>query len=236
MRVTNFAVGIALATAFPGWAQNAPVGDPLTVDPLHYHLEIDNQWVRVYREHMEPHGKLGLHRHPAPGAVVVYLTDQNTRQTMQDGTMRMLNHKVGDVAWRPASVHQSENLGDQPFEAVQIEPKRLPAQPFPKEIIDAVIVDPTRFRVEVENEWVRVIRANVEGHAKLVTHKHPATAAVVVNISAQDQMQVHADGARKESHYKAGQIRWGLPEAAHADENLSDKRFELIRVEIKAAR
>ena len=236
MRLMRLAIGIALAAAAPGWAQSAAVDDPLVVDPSHYHLEIDNQWVRVFRERIEPHGKLLLHKHPAPGGVIVYLTYQNIRQTLQDGTVRMLHHKVGEFVWSPASVHRAENLSDQPFECVEIEPKRLPAQPFPKEIIDAVIVDPTRFRVEMENEWVRVIRATVEGHAKLVMHQHPATAAVVVNITAQDQMQVHADGSRKESHYKVGQIRWGLPESAHADENLSDKRFELIRVEIKAAR
>ena len=233
MKIVLLAIVVA---AVPGWAQGGSAGDPLAVDPSHYHLEIDNQWTRVYREHIEPHGKLILHKHPAPGAVVVYLTDQNIRQTLEDGTVRMLNHKAGDVAWWPASVHQSENLSDQPFDCVQIEPKLLPSQPFPKEAIDAVIVDPTRFRVEMENEWVRVIRANVEGHAKLVMHKHPGTFAVVVNLTAQDQMQGHADGTRKESHFKAGQIRWADIDGAHADENLSDKRFELIRGEVKAAR
>ena len=46
MQLMRLAIGIALLTSLPGWAQNAPVGDPLVVDPSHYHLEIDNQWVR----------------------------------------------------------------------------------------------------------------------------------------------------------------------------------------------
>jgi hypothetical protein len=40
---------VLLAT---GWAQNL---DPVIADPQHYHLEFQNQWVRIIREKMGPH-------------------------------------------------------------------------------------------------------------------------------------------------------------------------------------
>ena len=108
-------------------------------------------------------------------------------------------------------------------------------KPFPKESTDAVIVDPAHYRVLVENEWMRAIALTVGPHEKLKMHKHPATGAVVVYLTDQDMRQYHADGTSRESHYKAGTVRWVPPDAAHQDENLSDKPFRLVRIELKQA-
>jgi hypothetical protein len=48
-----------------GWSQS-PAGearglDPLIADPQHYHLEFQNQWVRVIREKMGPHESAPRH-------------------------------------------------------------------------------------------------------------------------------------------------------------------------------
>ena len=43
---------LAIVLAVP--AARAQALDPLVADPQHYHLEIENQWVRVIREHMAP--------------------------------------------------------------------------------------------------------------------------------------------------------------------------------------
>jgi quercetin dioxygenase-like cupin family protein len=241
MRSISIAVVLAVSAA-SGWSQSpAPavkLQDPLLIDPQHYHVEIENQWTRTFREHMEPHGKLIMHKHPDPGAVVVYMTDQDVRQVLQDGTVRRVQHKRGDVAWWPASAHESENLAATPFECIQIEP-RSPAgvelKPFPKEKMDAVIVDPERYRIEFENDLVRVMRVTTGPREKLGMHKHPETWAVVVYLTDQNMRQTLADGSKRENHYKAGQVRYVAKDQAHADENLSDQRFELIRVELKHA-
>jgi quercetin dioxygenase-like cupin family protein len=175
-----------------------------------------------------------MHQHPAPGAVIIFLTDRNNQLTYFDGTVKSFQNHAGDVIWSPPTVHKSVNLGDGQFAALQIEPKPAAnSKPFPKESTDAVIVDPTRYQVLAENEWIRAIRVTVGPHEKLKMHKHPATGAVVVYLSDQDMRQFHADGTTRESHYKAGTVRWVPPDVAHQDENLSDKPFRLIRIELK---
>lgn len=241
MRSVWIAAGLVVAAA-SGWAQKPPVAmklqDPLLIDPPHYHVEIENRWTRTFREQMEPNGKLTWHKHPDPGAVVVYMTDQNVRQVLQDGTIRNVQHKRGDVAWWQASAHESENLAGTPFECIQIEPRSPPdvaLKPFPQEKIDAVLVDPERYHVEFESDLVRVIRVKTEARAKLGVHKHPETFAVLVYLTDQNMRQMLADGGTRENHYKSGQVRWVAKDQAHAEENLSDQPFELIRVELKHA-
>ncbi len=222
------------AAAASAWAQQAP--DPLIADPRHTHLDLENQWVRVFEEHLGPHETMPMHQHPAPGAVIVFLTDRNNQLTYFDGTVKTFHNQAGDVIWSAPTVHKSENLTGAEFTAVQIEPRPVVnSQPFPKESMDAVTVDPAHYQVMAENEWIRAIRLTVGPHEKLKMHKHPATGAVVVYLTDQDMRQYHADGTSRESHYKAGTVRWVPPDAAHQDENLSDKPFRLVRIELKQA-
>jgi oxalate decarboxylase/phosphoglucose isomerase-like protein (cupin superfamily) len=222
------------AAAASAWAQQAP--DPLVADPRHTHLELDNQWVRVFQEHLGPHETMPMHQHPGPGAVIVFLTDRNNQLTYFDGTVKTFHNQAGDVIWAAPTAHKSENLGGGQFAALQIEPKPAAhAKPFPTESTDAVVVDPSRYQVIVENQWIRAIRVTVGAHEKLKMHKHPATGAVVIYLSDQDMRQFHADGTSHESHFKAGTVRWVPPDAAHQDENIGDKPFRLIRIELKQA-
>jgi quercetin dioxygenase-like cupin family protein len=212
--------------------------DPLVADPQHYHLEFENQWVRVIREHMGPREKMPTHQHPLPGSVIVFLTDRHNQLTAQDGASQELRDHAGDLMWSAASTHRSENLSDAPFEAVQIEPRK-PAgaapPPFSLGKRDATVVDPEHYHVELENDYVRVIRVSIGPHEKLLQHTHPATGAVLVHLTDQDMRLTLADGTTRNSRYPAKQVRWVEPGAAHQDENLSDTTLRFIRVELKLA-
>src|SRR5271166_92616 len=137
---------MAAATA-TAWAQQpaakqAP--DPLAADPQHTHLELENQWVRVFQEHMGPHETMPMHQHPAPGAVIVFQTDRNNRLTYFDGSVKTFQNHAGEVIWAAPTTHKSENLNDAQFAALQVEPRPVAnAKPFPTENKDAVAVDPT---------------------------------------------------------------------------------------------
>jgi quercetin dioxygenase-like cupin family protein len=213
--------------------------DPLVADPQHYHLEFENQWVRVIRERMGPQEKMPLHQHPLPGAVIVFLTDRHNRLRLADGASQELRDQAGDLMWSPAGTHRSENLNNAPFEALQIEPRRpangVTAPPFSVDKLDATVVDPQHYHVELENEYVRVLRVSVGPHEKLLMHTHPDSGAVLVHLTDQNMRLTFADGTIRESKYAARQVRWVEPGSAHRDENLSGTPLKFIRVELKLA-
>ena len=228
---------VCFAAAF--WFAPAQTLDPLAVDPQHYHLELENQWVRVIREHMAPHERMPMHQHPGPGAVIVFLTDRHNRLISPDGSMRELRDHSGDVMWSAPSTHRSENLSDAPFEAVQVEP-RMPAgvataRPAAFDRLDATVVDPKHYHVEFENEYARVLRVSIGPHEKLARHTHPQTGAVLVHLTDQNLRLTLDDGTTRESRYREGQVRWVAPASAHQDENLSDTPLRFIRIELKLA-
>jgi len=214
----------------------AQAPDPLAADPQHYHLEVQNQWVRVIRERMAVNDKMPMHQHPGPGALIVFLTDRHNRLTAPDGKSQELRNHAGDLMWAAPSTHRGENLNNAPFEALQIEPKvsgsgkRAPAEPQ-----DATVIDPKHYHVEFENEYVRAIRVNIGPHEKLAVHKHPQTGAVLVQLTDQHLRLTSADGTARESNYPAKLVRWVEPAGAHQDENLSDQPLRFIRVELKYA-
>jgi len=94
--------------------------DPLKVDPRDYKLEFENSQVRVIRVKFAAHQGAPMHEHQL-NRVVVYLTDQNTRLTLPDGTADMAVHKAGEASWGGPTKHKEDNLMDTPFEALMVE-------------------------------------------------------------------------------------------------------------------
>ncbi|HLI86729.1 MAG TPA: hypothetical protein VKV17_22680 [Bryobacteraceae bacterium] len=228
---------LALAAGALPAQSSHPAPDPLAADPGHYHLDLENQWVRVIREHMAGRETMPMHRHPAPGAVIVFLTARHNRLTSPDGKSQELRNQAGDLMWSEPSTHRSENLSGDRFEAVQIEPRVPPgAKPaFTPDSRDAAAIDPRHYRVELENQYVRVLRVSIGPHEKLPLHTHPAAGAVLVHLTDQHLRLTLANGEVRESRYAAGQIHWADPAPAHQDENLSDTPLRFIRVELKYA-
>jgi hypothetical protein len=213
--------------------------DPLTVDPSHYTLEIENQWTRVFREHMGPRDTMIMHQHPLPGAVIVMLTDRHNRLTAPDKTFKEFQNKAGYVMWSNASTHQSENLDAINFEALQIEPRHpagASSKPAPAEKLDPVVTDPKHFHVEVDNQYVRVIREKIGPHEKLAMLKHPDTKSVIAYLTDANLKVVDRAGKATTESHKAKQVAFFDASGAHSEENLSGAPVELIRVELKQAR
>lgn len=98
-----------------------PALDPMKLDPAHHRVLFENSRVRVLRTVLEPHLKGPLHEHPH--YVVVYLTDLHTTMTMADGRAVDNPRRPGDVAWRDALKHVTENIGDHEAVEIQVELK-----------------------------------------------------------------------------------------------------------------
>jgi beta-alanine degradation protein BauB len=95
--------------------------DPVKLDPKHHPVPLENDRVRVLRTLLDPHVKSPQHEHPS--YVVVYLTELHTTMTLGDGRQVDNPRKPGEVAWRDALKHVTENIGDKRAEEIQIELK-----------------------------------------------------------------------------------------------------------------
>jgi len=95
---------------------------------------------------------------------------------------------------------------------------------------DPVKVDPKHYKVELENEQVRVLRITYGPGEKSVMHEHPGSVAVFLTDGK--VKFTLPDGKSQETTSKAGSTVW---EAAgkHLPENTGGKPFELILVELK---
>ena len=83
--------------------------DPAKVDPQHYKVTLENEFVRVLRVHYEPHEKGEMHEHIL-NRVVIYLNDQP-------------GAKADDVRVSGAAKHAEENASGQPADRIAVELK-----------------------------------------------------------------------------------------------------------------
>lgn len=95
---------------------------------------------------------------------------------------------------------------------------------------DPVKVDAKHYKVEFENAQVRVLRITYGPHEKSVMHSHPSSVAVFLTDGS--TKFTLADGKTLTGEVKAGMVQWE-PGGKHLPENLGDKPFELILVELK---
>jgi beta-alanine degradation protein BauB len=103
--------------------------DPTKVEPKHYKLAFENEWVQVVNVHYGPHEMSAMHDHP--GGVVVILTGGHLRFTDQNGKTQEVYANAGESRWFPPFKHEVENLGDTAYNAVYIgiRTKRAPGKP-----------------------------------------------------------------------------------------------------------
>jgi quercetin dioxygenase-like cupin family protein len=95
---------------------------------------------------------------------------------------------------------------------------------------DAVKVDSKHYKVEFENDQVRVLRINYEPGEKGVMHSHPE--GVVVFLSDGKGKFTYPDGKTEEREFKSDLVIW-TDSTTHQPENTGDKPFEVIQIELK---
>jgi quercetin dioxygenase-like cupin family protein len=194
-------------------------------------VAIDNDQVKALQVDAAAHVKTKLHEHTV-NRVMIYLQAGRQTITYADGRQTVLEWKAGEAKWSPAAgMHVAEIISDQPVTIVELELKK-PGNPSVSAAgpLDPVKVDPKHYRVEFENDQVRVLRVRIGPHESTPVHTH-ALNRVVTYISDQD-MLVTTDGKPEQVRHKAGDVSWGTP-ATHREENVSDRPFEVIAVELK---
>ena len=96
---------------------------------------------------------------------------------------------------------------------------------------DPVSVDSKHYKVEFENERVRVLRVNYAGHEKSVMHGHPASVAVFLTSN---RVKFNLpDGNSEERSWHSGESMF-ISEEEHLPENLTGERVEVVLIELKS--
>jgi quercetin dioxygenase-like cupin family protein len=95
--------------------------DPVKLDPEHHLVPLENDRVRALRTILVPHLKSPMHQHPH--YVVVYLTELHTTMTLGDGRVVDNPRRPGEIAWRDALQHETENIGEHTAVEIQVEIK-----------------------------------------------------------------------------------------------------------------
>jgi hypothetical protein len=91
---------------------DAHAQDPAKVMPRAYRVAFENDQLRVLEFTGRPGMGIcgqGMHSHPA--RLSIALSDWEARVTTPDGTSKNRERKLGDVFWREAETHQTENTG-----------------------------------------------------------------------------------------------------------------------------
>jgi quercetin dioxygenase-like cupin family protein len=180
---------------------------------------INNDQVRVLLATEQPHRRGAMHEH-SMNRVMIYLNTGVTALARPEGKVDRLEYKAGDVIWSPANgLHTSEQMGDSPVRIVEVELKNKP-KPGRMETsgLDPLKADPKHYKLEFENDQVRVLRVRFGPGEKGVMHEHKLN-HVVVYLNDQ------AKG-------KAGEFRFNGPET-HTEENPLDHAVERIAIDIK---
>ena len=98
------------------------------------------------------------------------------------------------------------------------------------EVADATVIDPDHYKVEFENERVRVVRITYGPGEESVMHYHPDHVAVMLT-DLQGEFRL-PDGTTQPVDVEAGDHIF-VPAGRHHPRNLGGERFEAVSIELK---
>ncbi len=217
-----FPMAVALA-AVAAYAQ-----DVVQLAPDHVKVVFENDRVRVLHFNEPGHSKLPMHSHPA--YVAVGFTDDHSKYTFANGKTSDEHTKADEVTYSKAVTHAAENLSDAASESVMVELKKPGGAASAKTTLDPVKLDPKHYKVVLNNDQVRVLRAKYGPHEKSVMHEHPASVAVF--MSDGHTKFTLPDGTSQDNNAKAHDATWA-DAGKHLPENVGDQATEVIVIELK---
>ena len=210
MRIIKCCGMLAVLVGVRVWAQNPAAA----IDN-----KLDTPQVRVYVATLLPHTPVASRSGHATDRVLIYLDPG--LMTRQDGSEKIQNMTLhrGDIRWRPASgPYVAENTSDHPIRILEIDLKAKSTGPTLVSKLDPTVVDAKRYKVEFENDRVRVLRIHYDPHDKGELHEHILN-RVVLYLNDQS-------GAKADDVHMSGA-------ATHTEQNASDQPADRIAVELK---
>ena len=117
-------------------------------------------------------------------------------------------------------------------------PAMSTGQPWPwPQTMDALLAAPGSHRLVLENDRVRVLEVVIEPGAREPEHTHQAASVMIVDEPARIRYyQGDALLFESQAHPPSApgvRVRWMEPEGPHSVENIDQRRYHAIRVELK---
>jgi hypothetical protein len=114
-----------------------------------------------------------------------------------------------------------------PFPARRMGPELIAPDVFR----DALTVDPKHYRLDMENDRVRVLRLTLQGDEAVPVHDDRA--GLLVCVTECHIRCTRPDGRVQDIHLQAGETRW-VSEDTRSLKNLSPMPMEMLYIEMKS--
>ena len=192
---------------------------------------IDNADVLVLDVVVQSHEKTSMHEHKA-NRVMIYRNAGTQSFQYEDGRHSTLSFKDNEVKWSPIEGrHIAEVSTEKPVGIVEIELKKPGAGKAITTAMDPLKIDSKHYKLEFENDQVRVFRVHIGPHESTPMHEHQLSRIMVYLTDASVRV-TYSDGKVELTPHKAGDILQGGA-AKHSEQNTADKPVEVIVTELK---
>lgn len=192
---------------------------------------LDNSDVKVTRALEKAHVKGSFHEHKV-NRVMVYLQSGQQRFEYQDGRQpKTFDWKAGEVVWSPAEgMHSPEVVSDAGFNIIEMELKKPGTGKVAAGPHDALKVDGKHYKLEFENDQVRVLRMKLAPHQSTPVIEEPRN-TVAIFLTDETAKTTDSKGAVATVTHKAGEAVWQTP-VTEKIENTGAAPLEVVLVEL----
>ncbi len=198
--------------------------DAVAVAPDHYKVEFENDHVRVMRIAYADGDKTAMHSHPE--AVGVFLKDMKGEFELPDGTIQEREAKAGDAVLFPAETHSPKAIGEASMVLIELKGEGGELV-IPEPDKDSTVVASDHYKVEFENDRVRVVRIAYADGDKAAMHSHPEAVGVFLkDMKGEFELP---DGTIQEREAKAGDAVL-FPAETHSPKAIGEASVVLIEL------
>lgn len=194
---------------------------------------IDNQIATVQLSAGVPGKVTKPHVHLTNRVMIYFQTGTNTIR-FPDGKASPEHFGAGEVQWNNSmGTHTATITAMGPVDIAHVELQSPPGMvPTIKNAArEPSAVDPAHFKVEIDNNQVRVLRLHLGRGEKTPVYEE-VFERLLVPLTEARLKTTAADGVVKTAQYRPGEVQWLMP-GAQNDENVGDARYEAILVEFK---
>ena len=195
-------------------------------------ISVEREDLRVLEVIAPPHVKGKMHEHKID-RVMIYRVAGAEKFTYSDGRPeKTLKFAEKQVLWSPKEgMHAGEVLSANPLDIIEIELLKPRTGKKITTALDPLKTDPKHYKVEFENDQVRVVRVKFGPNESTPMHEHQLDRTTVYLTDAEVRV-TDAEGKVTLTPRKAGDVVPGGA-AKHREENTTGKPVEALMVELK---